>query len=183
MLWTMTFLTLDGVMADPHLWHASYAGEDALELVAEQLGQADAMLLGRRTYDEFASWWPNQGDATPIARRTNAIPKLVVTSDPSGLTWGPAAALGSDPVAAARKATADGASVMVAGSGTLVRALLAAGVVDQLRMTIDPLVRGHGARLFADQGPTVPLALVEQRTLSNGVQYLSLRPLPEGQGA
>jgi dihydrofolate reductase len=72
---------------------------------------------------------------------------------------------------------------MVAGSGTLVRALLAAGVVDQLRLTIDPLVRGHGARLFADQGPTVPLALVEQRTLSNGVQYLSLRPLPQGQGA
>ena len=101
MLWTMTFLTLDGVMADPHLWHARYAGEDALALVAEQLDEADAMLLGRRTYDEFATWWPSQGDSTPIARLTNAIPKLVVTSDSSGLSWGPVAALGSDPVAAA----------------------------------------------------------------------------------
>jgi dihydrofolate reductase len=90
------------------------------------------------------------------------------------------AALGSDPVAAAGRATADGASVMVAGSGTLVRALLAAGVVDELRVTIDPLVRGHGARLFADHGPTVALEPVEQRRLANGVQYLSLRPVRQG---
>jgi dihydrofolate reductase len=98
MLWTITFLTLDGVMADPHLWHASYAGEDAFALIAQHLAEADSMLLGRRTYDEFSSWWPSQGDSTPIARLTNAIPKLVVTSDSSGLTWGPVMAVGPDPV-------------------------------------------------------------------------------------
>jgi dihydrofolate reductase len=176
MLWTMHYLTLDGVMADPHLWHPTYAGDDAYDLTRAHIEEADTLLLGRRTYDEFASWWPGQGDGTPIARATNAIPKFVVTSRPAGLGWGPVTDAGPDPLAAARSARGTAGSVMVAGSGQLVRALLAAGLVDEMRLTVDPLVRGHGLRLLPDGVPALALELVDQRALANGVQYLAYRP-------
>lgn len=176
MLWTMHYLTLDGVMADPHVWHPTYAGEDAYDLTRVHIEEADAVLVGRTTYDELASWWPAQGDANPIARATNATPKYVVTSRPEGLDWGPVTDAGPDPLAAARLATANAASVMVAGSARLAQALFAAGVVDEIRVTVDPLIAGSGLRLFPDGLPEMPLELVDQRSLANGVQYLAFRP-------
>jgi dihydrofolate reductase len=80
MLYSTTFLTLDGVMADPHVWHPAYASREALDLLESQVAAAGTMLIGRRTYEEFASWWPGQGDEVPLARVTNAIRKDVVTS-------------------------------------------------------------------------------------------------------
>ena len=175
MLWTMHYLTLDGVMADPHLWHPDHAGPDAYDLTLAHVEEADAVLVGRRTYDELASWWPDRDDE-PIGRATNAIPKHVVTSRPDGLCWGPVSDAGPDPVAAARRLTAEVGSVMVPGSARLTRALLAAGVVDELRLTVDPLIRGEGRRLFAEGLPTLRLALVDRRSLANGVEYLAYRP-------
>lgn len=177
MLWTMHYLTLDGVMADPHLWHPDHAGPDAYDLTRAHVEEADAMLVGRRTYDELASWWPRQSDEDPIARATNAIPKHVVTSRPDGLHWGPVTDAGPDPAAAATGLAARVGSVMVPGSGRLARALLAAGVVDEVRLTVDPLVRGEGQRLLTDDVPTIRLELVDRRSLANGVEYTAYRPV------
>ncbi|HZM32601.1 MAG TPA: dihydrofolate reductase family protein [Acidimicrobiales bacterium] len=176
MLYSTTFLTLDGVMADPHVWHPSYASPESLDLLESQVAAAGTMLIGRRTYEEFAAWWPDQGDDVPLARVTNAIRKDVVTSTLDRLGWNNAHLAGRDPVAAARRLVQDHGDVAVPGSATLVRALLAAGVLDEMRVTIDPYVAGAGSRLFPEKGPEVRLTLVDQRSLPNGVQYLAYRP-------
>jgi dihydrofolate reductase len=176
MLYSTTFLTLDGVMADPHVWHPAYASREALDLLESQVAAAGTMLIGRRTYEEFASWWPGQGDEVPLARVTNAIRKDVITSTLDRLDWNNAHLAGPDPVAAARRVVEDHRDVAVPGSATLVRALLTAGVLDELRVTVDPYVAGAGKRLFPDDGPEVRLELVDHRSLPNGVQYLAYRP-------
>lgn len=176
MLYSTTFLTLDGVMADPHVWHPAYASDEALDQLDGQVRAAGALLIGRRTYEEFAAWWPHQPDDAPLARTTNAIRKEVVTSTLDHLDWHNAHLAGPDPVAAARRATEAHGEVAVPGSATLVRALLAAGLIDEVRITLDPYVAGRGLRLFEDGGPEVRLALVEQRSLPHGVQYLAYRP-------
>lgn len=179
MLCSTTFLTLDGVMSDPHMWHPPYASGESLALLGEQLDAADAMLLGRRTYEGFAAYWPDQDDTVPLARSTNEIPKHVVTSSPEPLTWTGASALVGDLVTAVGRLV-DEHEVLVPGGAVLLRSLLAAGLLDEMRFYIDPLVLGGGERLFADGLPTVPLVLVDRRPLPNGVQYLAYQPTRDG---
>jgi dihydrofolate reductase len=176
MIYSTTFLTLDGVMSDPHVWHPAYASPESLDLLESQVAAAGTMLVGRRTYEEFAAWWPDQGDDVPLARVTNTMRKDVVTSTLDRLDWTNAHLAGPDPVAAARRLVAAHGDVAVPGSATPVRALLAAGVLDQVRVTIDPYVAGAGTRLFPDGGPDVRLTLVDRRSLPNGVVYLAYRP-------
>ena len=181
MLSSSTFLTLDGVMSDPHVWHPAYASDESLALLAEQMDRADVMLIGRRTYDEFASWWPHQGDDVPLASRTNAIPKRVVTSARGPLDWHGASRLEGDVVPAVRALKDQVGDVALAGSGTLFRALLAAGLIDEMRITLDPLVLGTGLRLFAGV-PVTGFELVERIDLPKGVQYLAYRPVRRDDG-
>jgi dihydrofolate reductase len=186
MLCSTTFLTLDGVMSDPHVWHPAYASDESLALLGEQLDAADALLLGRRTYEGFAAYWPDQDDTVPLARRTNEIPKLVVTSSREPLAWTGASVLEGQkgeegeeggPMSAVERLK-DEHDVLVPGGAVLLRSLLAAGLLDEMRFYIDPLVLGRGERLFAasEALPTVRLALIDQRPLPNGVQYLAYRP-------
>jgi dihydrofolate reductase len=179
MLFSSTFLTLDGVTSDPHVWHPAYASDESLALLGEQLDAVDAMLLGRRTYEGFASYWPDQDDTVPLARRTNEIPKHVVTSRRQPLTWTGATALAGDLVAAVRRLKADH-ELIVPGGAALLRSLLAAGLLDEMRFYLDPLVVGQGLRLFADGAATTRLDLVDRRPLPNGVQYLAYRPIRDG---
>lgn len=179
MLSSTTFLTLDGVMSDPHVWHPTYASDESLAILAEQLDTADAMLIGRRTYDGFAAYWPEQDGTVPLARRTNQIPKYVVTSSREPLTWTGASALEGDMVTAVRRLKQDH-ELLAPGGAMLLRSLLAAGLLDELRFHLDPLVLGRGQRLFADELSTVPLKLVDRRPLPHGVQYLAYRPTRGG---
>jgi dihydrofolate reductase len=175
MLCSSTFLTLDGVMSGPHVFHPTYASDESVAMLDEQAAAADAMLVGRRTYDEFAQYWPYQDDSVPLAARTNALPKFVATHRTDALEWGDATAV-DDLGALAARLRDEGRLVMVPGSATVVQALLAAGLLDELRITLDPTLAGSGRRLFADGGPPVALALVERRALPNDVQYLVYRP-------
>jgi dihydrofolate reductase len=134
------------------------------------------MLLGRRTYEEFAAFWPNQGDDVPLAPEINGVRKLVASTTLDSVDWQNSELIDGDVAEDLRRRRDEpGTDISITGSPTLVRSLLAAGVLDELRLLVHPIVVGHGKRLFGD-GPTVPLRLESARSLETGVQYLVYVP-------
>ena len=176
MLYSTMFISLDGVVSDPHLWHPRFMSEQSVAMLAEQLEAAEAMLLGRRAFEDFASYWPDQDDAVPVARRTNELRKFVVTARPRAAEWAKSSIAGADPLAAVTRLRPNHEHVMVAVGATLVRSLLAAGVLDEMRFYLDPIVVGPGRRLFGAELGGVSFQLAGRRGLPNGVQYLAYRP-------
>lgn len=137
------------------------------------LEQPFELVLGRRTYDFFARYWPKvPGDAPHgwIADRFNATVKHVATHRPGTLDWANSRALGADVVAAVRALkTEDGPDLLTQGSADLVRQLLATDVVDELRLLIYPVLLGRGKRLFGDDTRASALRLEASRTSATGV--------------
>ena len=176
MLYATMFITLDGVVSDPHVWHPRFMSEESMAMLGEHLDAADGMLLGRRTYQEFASYWPDQDAGVPLARRTNEMPKFVVSGTLPAVAWANSSIVGADPLAAARQLKKAHERTMVPGGPTLVRSLLAAGALDELRFYLDPIVVGSGQRLFDGGLAGVSFERVDHRELPNGVQYLAYRP-------
>ncbi|GIH95142.1 dihydrofolate reductase family protein [Planobispora siamensis] len=170
------FLTLDGVMEAPHLWHPAYVSDESLAVLAGQLAGATAMLLGRRTYEEFAGYWPHQPDDVPLAGATNGIRKYVLSRTLGNPGWGDTTVLGEGVRAAVRTLAEREERVLVAGSARLVRELLERGLLGELQITLDPLVAGRGRRLFADGAAPVRLELTGSRRLPHGVAHLVYRP-------
>ncbi|WP_181782798.1 dihydrofolate reductase family protein [Pseudonocardia pini] len=159
------FVTLDGVMeapggepTHPHTdWVPPHSTPELFAFKAGEVDAADALLLGRTTYESFAGAWP--GYEGPMAERMNTMPKFVATSRPAELTWN-ATALAGDVVAAVTdlKKT-DGGPLLVNGSATLVRTLLAAGLVDELRLQVFPVAIGGGLRFWPEERGKVVLRL------------------------
>src|SRR5262245_32521593 len=174
-LYATMFISLDGVVSDPHMWHPRFMSEESVVMLGEQLDEADAMLLGRRTYQDFASYWPYQDDAVPLARRTNEIRKFVVSGTRAAVEWANTSFVGADPVAAATQLKKAHECIMLAGGPTLVRSLLAQGALDEMRLYLDPIVIGSGQRLFNGGPAGVSFERVDCRELPNGVQYLAYR--------
>lgn len=170
------FISLDGVVEDPS-WTAEYG---FTEEMGEAIGRLcdQAILLGRTTYEMFHPAWSERGhDVESGGAFFNGAPKHVVTStraDP--LEWENSTVLGPyDPDRVRRlKESVDG-GIYVSGSVTLVRALLADGLVDTLNLFVYPVVLGAGLKLFAD-GQRVPLRLVETETYGNGVVRTTYGP-------
>nr|WP_277750845.1 dihydrofolate reductase family protein [Nonomuraea polychroma] len=171
------FLTLDGVMEEPHVWHPPYASQESLALLDEQMANATAMLLGRRTYEEFASYWPHQTNDVPLAEATNAIRKYVISRMLSKPVWDNTTVLTKGMVAAVRTLAGRESSVIVPGSAQLVHGLLRAGLLSELRIMLDPLVVGRGHRLFPEGSALTELQLIDSRRLPRGVTYLVYRPV------
>lgn len=169
------FISLDGVVEAPEQWHFAYADEEMNAIVAAQMAGSDTMLYGRRTWEAFASYWPQQGAGSPIAAALNGIPKLVASNTlESADAWANSDLVSGDVARElARLKETEGGEISITGSGTLVRSLLEAGVLDELRLLVHPIVLGAGARLFDDQTARVPLTLLDSRTLSTGVLYLT----------
>ena len=163
------FVTLDGVMEDPggaeNVSRGGWAfqfdrGAEGDQYKVDELMAADALLLGRRTFEGFAAAWPGQtGD---FANKINAVRKIVVSSTLEDPAWSPTTVIRGD-VARELGAMKDGpgGDILVAGSGHLVRTLLADGLVDELRLMVFPIVLGTGNRLFPDGTPQISLRLVE----------------------
>lgn len=167
------FITLDGVVDSPGGGSHPHAGwtfkdvahEDAAyEIKGRETQTATALLLGRRTYDEFAPVWPSMEEFAEY----NAMPKHVVSATLSDPTWNNTHVLRSLDEVAALKET-DGGEIHVHGSPTLARGLLAAGLVDRLHLLTFPVVLGGGLRLFGEDGPKVRLGLTEHAAYANGV--------------
>ena len=172
------FITLDGVIEAPS-WSFDYPYDPAMgEAIGAIMGSSTAILLGRRTYQEFAPAWSGRtAEEDPGAPFMNESPKYVVSASLQAGDWQNTVILGPYPAEAIRdlKDRIEG-GIYVSGSGTLVRALLADGLVDELHLFMFPLVRGAGQRLFADSGPAIKLALAGSQAYRNGALHLTYRP-------
>ena len=148
----------------------------------DALSKAEALLYGRRTWQGMAAAWPERaGD--PFADRMNAIPKYVVSSTlgDDELTWNTTRIPGDQAVARIRELhETDGGDLVVMGSATLARTLLSEGLVDELRLMIEPVILGGGKTIFPDDGGLRTLELVSTVTSGTGVQVCTYRPVASG---
>jgi dihydrofolate reductase len=150
-------------------WTAPYRSAAGAEAVAEAQGTSFDLLLGRRTYDHFAAYWPNAGNG-PIANGLNAARKYVATHQPDTLAWGPVEDLGADVVAGVRRVKSeDGPDLIVWGSSTLTSVLFAQGLVDEVVLFVYPVLLGRGKRFFSDSADARELALVSTKAVSSHV--------------
>jgi dihydrofolate reductase len=175
-------LTLDGVMQAPGRpdedrrggfehggWSPPYGDEVMGSFMGERMGKGGALLLGRRTYEDFASFWPHQKD-NPYTAVLNDARKYVASrtlSEP--LAWSNSTLLKGDAAEAVARLKESGEDLAVLGSGALVQALMRRDLIDEFVLTIHPLVLGTGRRLFADGGAFAALKLVESVTTTTGV--------------
>lgn len=169
-------ISLDGVVESPQAWQFdSFDAEMGAE-IGRHLAAADALLLGRRTYEEFSAYWPTAASADdPMAARMNSIRKMVAsTTLRPELAWPGAELITGDLAATLRADHAN--TVQVVGSPTLVRWLLDHGLLDELALFVHPVVVGRGARLFPDAGPRRRLKLVDSTTYGTGTASLTYRP-------
>jgi len=173
------FVSLDGVFEDPR-WTAPYGFTEGMgRAIAELTEASSVILLGRTTYQMFAPAWSERtAEDDPGAPFFNDSPKYVVSSTMSSADeWRNSTVLGAyDPEAVRKlKDEVDG-GIYISGSGTLVRALLAEGLVDELHLLVYPVVLGSGAKLFPDGTGRTPLALAAQEVFENGVLHLIYAP-------
>ena len=186
------FMSLDGVVQAPGGpdedtdggfahggWSIRYFDPETMgEEISAGMKTADALLFGRRTWRRMADAWPGRaGD--PYADRMNALPKYVAsrTLQEKDMEWNSTLLPRDRTLDAIRELRQrDGHDVLVWGSAALVRDLLAHGLVDELRLMIEPIVLGGGKRIFPDGGQAVALKLVSVRTSATGVQMCTFRP-------
>ena len=173
------FVSLDGVYEAPDRWHFPYFNDEMGAAVGAQIAEADAMLLGRVTWQEFAGFWPDKTAAeVDIADHMNNTPKYVVSSTLDRVdAWQNSTLIKGDVNAElTRLKQQPGRTIGITGSGTLVRTLLRDGLLDELRLLVHPIVVGSGKRLFPDGYGPLPLKLLGSQTFSTGVLYLTYEP-------
>lgn len=171
------FITLDGVIEKPS-WTFDYPFDPRMgETIGGLMGGSQALLLGRRTYEEFAPAWSGRtADDDPGAPFMNETPKYVVSSSLQSADWNNSTILGAYAPQAIRDLKAEIAGgIYVSGSGTLVRAMLADGLVDELHLFVFPLTLGSGQRLF-DADLRIQLALNGSDAYESGVVHLAYGP-------
>lgn len=144
----------------PHL------DEAFIQLVANWLGEADALLFGRRTYDNLSRDWPQITDpADPLAAKMNGLPKYVASHSLTQADWAPTTILSGDiPAQVAALKQLPGRELQIHGSARLAQSLLAVGLIDELRLVIAPVVVGNGRRLFPVGGAPAGLQLLRTET-------------------
>jgi dihydrofolate reductase len=182
-----TFLTLDGVMQAPGGpdedrdggfehggWSVNYWDEKMGEVMNGQFAEADALLLGRKTYEIFAAHWPNvdtEGD--PVGTKLNSMPKYVASRTLDAVEWNNSTLLSGDVAEAVESLKKErGDVIMVQGSQNLIQTLLAHDLVDEFWLWVFPLVLGDGKRLFEDGTIPEHLVLQDAETSGTGVQML-----------
>jgi dihydrofolate reductase len=180
------FTSLDGVLQGPGGpeedreggfayggWQAPYFDQESGKVIADHLAGLEALLLGRKTYEIFAAYWPNQPAENPIAARLNRAPKYVASRTLEAVGWANATLLqGEVAEAVARLKDAHG-RVDVIGSGDLVQTLLRNELVDRLYLWVYPVLLGSGKRLFGQGTVPTALRLVESATFPKGAVLLT----------
>ncbi|WP_456846046.1 dihydrofolate reductase family protein [Cellulomonas sp. P5_C6] len=176
------FTSLDGVVEIDPAWHFPYFDEHMGAAVGEDYEDTDVLLIGRVTYDSFAGAWPDREaaggvDAT-FAAQLGDTRKLVATRGSQDLGWRNAEALQGDLVdaVAALKAEPGVGKILVPGSISVVRQLLAAGLLDELRLLVHPVAARSGERLFDEGEPIYPLTLLRSDVFPTGVVRLVYAP-------
>jgi dihydrofolate reductase len=184
----ITQVTLDGVMQGPGGpeedrsngftqggWAMPFVDDAASQVIGEIMAGEFDLLLGRLTYDVFASYWPHQDNS--IAKAFNKATKYVVTYSPNGLDWKKSQRIGGDVVDEVRRLKASaGPEVHIWGSSELLQTLIAADLMDEYRLWVFPVVLGEGKRLFENGLPARRLSLVATRSTPSGVVLNTYRP-------
>ncbi len=182
------FISLDGVIEAPgggeEYEHAGWTfeierGAEGDEFKLDELREAEAQLLGRRTYEGFAAAWPRMNDEAGFAEKMNGMPKYVVSSTLEEAEWSNSTILNGDFVAdiTQLKRDVDGV-ILVAGSAQLVQGLVEHDLVDELRLMVFPVVLGSGKRLFGPGAEKKPLKLTGSRSVGDGIAILTYLPQP-----
>jgi dihydrofolate reductase len=167
-------ISLDGVIEHGEdyahgEWTALYRSPAGLAAVIEAHGTGFDLLLGRRTYDIWAGFWPKAGNS-PMADALNAATKYVATHRPDSLGWGRVKDLGADIIEGVRGIKSkDGPDLIVWGSSTLTSVLLEQGLVDEVVLIVYPVLLGRGKRFFSDSADPRELALVSTKATPTGV--------------
>jgi dihydrofolate reductase len=172
------FISLDGVVESPDQWHFAYFDEEMGNAVGAGFATADAMLMGRVLYGEWAGYWPAHAEE-PFGDVMNSTKKYVVSNSLQAADWQNTELIHGDE--AARRISEvkamDGGDIAMSGSATTVRWLLRERLLDELNLLVHPVVVGGGkARLFPSDQPTVRLELQSSQTFKSGVLNLSYRP-------
>ena len=179
------FVSIDGVMEAPggeegykHSgWVFDFSDKKQEKYKLTETLDAEALLLGRVTYEGFAGAWPQRSGE--FADKMNSMPKHVVSTTGPDLTWEGSELLGPDVAKEVRRLKQeDGGPLLVAGSGTLVATLLQDGLVDELRLMVFPVVLGSGRRLFPDSPDTIVLRLAGTQAFDTGVVVQTYRSVP-----
>jgi dihydrofolate reductase len=176
------FISLDGVAEPDENWHFPYFDDAMGAAVSDDYDTADTLLLGRVTYDSFVGAWPDReaagGEDAAFAKTLGDMRKLVASRHPHDLGWRNVELIDDDLVETARALRGDPSvkGVLIPGSVSVVRQLLAAGVIDELRLLLHPVAARHGLKLFDDGEPSYHLRLVKSETLPTGVVRLIYAP-------
>jgi dihydrofolate reductase len=171
-----SFITLDNVVEDPHLWSGAFQSDDTGKLNLDVLDDAEAMLLGRVTYEGFAAAWPSRsGD--PYSDKFNSMPKYVVSNSLERADWNNSTIVADDVIEQIRALRED-QNLLVWGSPTLVQTLMDHDLVDEYVLLVSPIVRAKGIRLFRDAAEQRDLRIAEATVLGGGM--LGLRMTPAG---
>ena len=158
-------------------WVAPYGHANVWDFIVSVFERADALLLGRRTWDIWAAYWPHHDAGDPVSHGINVLPKYVPSTTLTDPTWPNTHVIDGDVEAAVRELKArPGRELQVHGSGVLLRWLLERDLVDELNLELHPVVVGDGLRLFPENGPTHNLTLAETRSTPTGVTFLTYRP-------
>ncbi len=170
------FMSLDGVIDTP-VWTMDYGFDPEMgERLGEVTGRSSGILLGRNTYEMFEPAWSKRTvEDDPGAPFFNETAKHVVSSTLTDPTWNNSHVLGPYDAEAIRRLKDEVGDLYVSGSGTLVRAMLADGLVDELHLCVYPLTRGDGPRLFEPGAGPLKMSLARSQSYDNGVLYLNYR--------
>jgi dihydrofolate reductase len=186
-----TFLTLDGVMqapGDPDEdraggfdhggWQMPYFDEAAGAAIFEGMASSDGLLMGRKTYEIMAPYWPSQPSDDPAAAQMNNVAKYVVsTTLEEPLEWSNSKLINGDVETEVPKLKKQaGKDLQVIGSGELAHSLMQHGLVDEYRLMVHPVVLGSGKRLFKEGGTKIPLRLTDSKISGTGVLILTYQP-------
>jgi dihydrofolate reductase len=176
------FISLDGVVEEPGDWHFPYFNDEMGAAVMATLGAADIVLFGRRTYDSFAGAWPEREAAgeedAEMAKALGDVRKIVVSNQPLEFTWRNSEQLEGDlveTVTGLKNEPGEG-TIGLSGSVSVVRQLLAAGLLDELHLLVHPIAVRKGMRLFDEGDTPIPLTLLSSETFKTGVLNLVYGP-------
>ena len=181
------FITLDGVVEAPggedtipaevRGWSMPYTDEEVGEVISASMATSDAMLMGRRTYENFAAFWPNVPEDDPFGHFMNNQTKYVVSTTLDKAEWKNSHLIQGDVAAELNKLKQQpGKDINIVGSGTLTRSLIEADLVDELQLMLCPVVLGVGQRLFDDTHFTKSMTVLEAKSFDSGMIYLRLQP-------
>lgn len=187
---SITHVSLDGVMQAPGGpqedpsngfshggWSMSLGDEALLQAINEIMAGEFDMILGRKTYDIFASYWPHQDGENSIAKAFNKATKYVATHSLNQLDWQNSQIIGGDVVESLRQLKApDGPEFHIWGSSNLMQTLIANDLIDEYRLWIYPVVLGKGKRLFENSVPPLSLSLVNTQTTPKGILINTYKP-------